>query len=229
MAWICVYNPSAIQVYRGSEHIGDYDFLKEPYCEKCSSPGVTSDECIVRDLVYGFDRVFSVGEYVARASDPYPLLSTHIRYLKDFNRTDLAIPLGYALYTLMKYKHPVLLDADFCVPVPAHKDKIIERGYNQVELILHNLCEMESPNSLMCLEQIENIKQRGKKLDERYKSVKNAFIFNKKYRNAIEDRHILLIDDVVTSCATVSECSQILLDNGARKVDVLVCGRNRLD
>jgi len=79
------------------------------------------------------------------------------------------------------------------------------------------------------LEQIKNFKQRGKGLEERYEAVQDAFRFKREFKHAIEDRYIVLIDDVVTSCATVSECSKVLINNGALKVDVLTCGRNRLE
>ena len=129
----------------------------------------------------------------------------------------------------MKNKFPDLLNVDYVVPVPAHIDKIKERGFNQVELILKSFSEKNSLKSLSCLEQIKNYEMRKLNLEERYEQVRGAFVFNPLYAEEINNSHILLIDDVVTTCATASECAQILLNNGARKVDVLACGRNKLD
>lgn len=229
MDWYCTFTPLKIRVNQDLNFKGYYDFLEDPFCEKCSSPGVKTEECILRDLVYGFNRVYAIGKYTRAHARPYPLLSSHIRLLKDFKRTDLAIPLGYALNILIQQKYQTLSTADYVVPVPAHSNKVSKRGFNQVELIMNNLCAKSPLKPLLCLEQVKNYEMRNFTLDERYDIVKNAFKFNTKYRDEIADRYIVLIDDVVTSCATVSECSRILLDNGARKVDVLTCGRNVLD
>jgi predicted amidophosphoribosyltransferase len=58
------------------------------------------------------------------------------------------------------------------------------------------------------------------KLDkkERQKNVLGAFEVNKKHRNMIKNKDILLVDDVSTSCATLRECAKILKRNGAKKV-----------
>jgi len=114
MVWLCIYSTDKIQVYNDEFHIGDYELLKEPYCERCSSPGVTIEECLVRDRVFDFNRVYAVGEYTARAGRPYPTLTTHIRYLKDFNKIQFAIPLGYALYTVMKKKISDFIGCGLC-------------------------------------------------------------------------------------------------------------------
>lgn len=229
MDWHYIFTPLKIRVNQGLNFKGYYDFLEKPFCEKCSSPGVKTEECILRDRVCGFNRVYAIGKYTRASARPYPLLSSHIRLLKNYKRTDLAIPLGYALNILIQQKYQILSTADYVVPVPAHYNKLSKRGYNQVELIMNNLCAVSSLQPLMCLEQVKNFEMRNLSLDERYAIVKNAFKFNTEHQDEIADEYIVLIDDVVTSCATASECSKILLDNGARKVDVLTCGRNVLD
>lgn len=228
MVWSCIHTPLGIRVNSDLKFKGYYFFLESPFCEKCGSPRVKTEDCSLHELVYGFDRVYPIGEYT-KEGPPYPLLSSHIRLLKDHNRIDLAIPLGYALNTFIECKYPTLSEADYFVPVPAHQKKIMERGYNQVELIVERLCEKNPIPSLLCLEQVKYLELRKHGLNNRYEEVKGAFEFNTLYEDKVHDSHIILVDDVVTSCATSSECASILKDNGARKVDVLTCGRNRLD
>ena len=229
MTWLCVYTPQKIRILKNSIYIGDYDLLEYPYCEKCGSPGVLTENCLLKNWVYGFNRVYAMGKYYSRYMDPYPLLSSHIKKLKDFHREEFAIPLGYALYGLLKHKYPNLLEANYIIPVPAHEDKVRKRGFNQVELISQNLSEISTLRQLLCLKQVKNIEMRGQGLEERYEEVKGAFELIPMYRNEIKGSYVLLLDDVVTTGATASECSKVLLENGVRKIDVLTCGRNVLE
>ena len=117
-AFRCYYTPLAVHVYKGSQDLGYYFFLEEPYCKKCGSPGVETEDCILQKKVYGFNRVYPLGVYISleRGKD---LLSKHVVWLKMGLR-EYAIPLGKALSLYVENKFPELLNADYVVPVPAH-------------------------------------------------------------------------------------------------------------
>ena len=223
-----VFSPTKIDLFYNGNNVGNYELLKKPYCDKCSSPGVKTEDCILKDLVYGFEKIYALGIF-SKQRKPYPHLSTDIRYLKDYHNKSKAVPLGYALDSLLQNLYPHLLSADFIVPVPSHDEKMKKRGFNQVELIMNNFCSKNNMKSLLCLNQIVNFDLRPISLKERYDAVKNAFSFNSEFSEDISDAHIILLDDVVTSGATVSECSKVLKEAGASKVDVLTCARNELN
>lgn len=228
LVWNTIFTPTRIEILYRKKNVGHYDLLKDPFCKKCSSPGVRTEDCSLRDMVYGFNRIYSIGVF-SKKSDPYPRLCTDIRYLKDYKKRVRAVPLGYALDCLVQNLYPRLLSADFVIPVPSHEEKIKIRGFNHVELVMNHFCSKNNLKPLLCLNQIKLLEQRLLKLEQRYEAVKNAFNFNFIFQDDISDAYVILIDDVVTSGSTVSECSKVLKEAGASKVDVLTCGRNELN
>jgi len=88
LTWSCNFTPLAIRVNYYANFRGYYNFLEEPFCHKCSSPGVEKKDCRLKGWVYGFNRVYALGKYVSYGRDPTDLLSEHIRYLKYFNKEE---------------------------------------------------------------------------------------------------------------------------------------------
>lgn len=228
MTWKTIFSKDKIEIFHNNYYWGFYELLKEPFCSKCSSPGIKTEDCYLQDFVYGFNKVYSIGVF-SKKRDPYPQLCTDIRYLKDYGNKTRAIPLGYALDCLVQNLYPHLLDADYIVPVPIHKEKLEVRGFNQVELIMNHFCSRNNMKSMLCLNQVKKFELRPLSLEDRYQAVKDAFTFKFEFIDDINDAYVILLDDVVTSCATVSECSKVLMSSGALNVDVLACGRNELN
>jgi len=110
---------------------------------------------------------------------------------------------------------------DFIVPVPLHPKRLKQRGYNQAEEIAKGLEEsMGLPIST------ENLVREGytetqtrKTRTERVKNVSKAFRLRKP--NEFEGKHILLVDDVVTTGATLEECATVVLEAEDAKVSIV--------
>ena len=122
---------------------------------------------------------------------------------------------------------------DLIMPVPLHKKKLRERGFNQAFLLIRNFVKLyqqafEQPPSwkinTISLARIKKTQpQTGFDIDQRKANLKNAFnVVNQK---TIDNKYILLIDDVFTTGATCNEAARILLKHGAKKVDALVLAR----
>ena len=79
------------------------------------------------------------------------------------------------------------------------------------------------PDALIRVRRTE--KQDGKGVDERYENVAKAIAANEKRSNLVKDRDVCVVDDVMTSGATLSACAQVCHDIGARQVYVLVLAR----
>ncbi len=110
------------------------------------------------------------------------------------------------------------LQIDLVIPVPLHRLKKAERGFNQSEFIAKGLCKHAG------LKYSSKILRRKRYTDsqttmsraEREENVSGAFsIKNKK---AIMNKNIILIDDVITTGATISECGKVLIENGAANI-----------
>ena len=113
---------------------------------------------------------------------------------------------------------------DIIVPVPLHWTRKFTRTYNQSELpakfISRELNKPCVPDALKRIKRTKNQKFLSGK--ERHKNLRNAFKANRKY---IENKKILLIDDVFTTGATLSCAAEELLNNGAEYVYVLSFAR----
>lgn len=109
-------------------------------------------------------------------------------------------------------------DIDYIVPIPINKNRRLERGFNQVEEILEYL-EIPYLKSL----RVKNTKKMYKISNEkeRQKNIKNSFYINQN----LEDKNILILDDIYTSGATIEEFKKILKENKASKIKTLVLSR----
>lgn len=107
---------------------------------------------------------------------------------------------------------------DFLIPVPLHPARKRERGYNQSEVMGEVISKDLNISFLKNgLKRIKNTKDQTKLNDEqRRKNVKDAFKISDS--EIIKDKKIILVDDVITTGATLFECAKVLKNNGAKKI-----------
>ncbi|MGI6721620.1 MAG: ComF family protein [Anaerovoracaceae bacterium] len=114
------------------------------------------------------------------------------------------------------------IDVDAVVPVPVHRKRLDERGYNQAELIAAPVAERLGkpllPQALKRIVSTSAMKDLGKW--ERIENARHAFAVSASGRRAVECRRILLVDDIYTTGATLDACAKVLLEAGACAVDV---------
>jgi ComF family protein len=133
----------------------------------------------------------------------------------------LAEPLG-ALMAAYWWTHP--LAADVVVPVPLHRRRVRERGYNQSALLAEavSLEHDVSIDTEVLVRHRATVPQVGLSVDRRSKNVQGAFRCND---DRLKGADVLVIDDVCTTGATVEACAVALLDSGARSVRALTLSR----
>lgn len=231
--WECEYKGDKIAVTFRGWHRGNYLLFKEPYCLKCSFPDITVDRCSWHWKSYGYERIYAMGAYYpsrgSRESKGWrDFLSKHIRGLKQYPR--YAAPLGLGLALTIKERYPELLKMDLIVPVPKfHTELKVATDpngivYNQaIELSKVISGKVDIPYREVLA---KNRAQKMRTLDweEKWKAVRG--LYKVSGEEEIIGKKIILVDDVSTSGATASECSQILIDSGAKIVNVLIAGRN---
>ncbi len=101
-------------------------------------------------------------------------------------------------------------DIDLLVPVPLHWIRRLQRGYNQSELLCRGMAEVLGlPVNSTSLKRVHYTKKQSmQRRDQRHKNVENAF--NVVHPEQLKNKHILLVDDVVTTGATLTGCCDAL-------------------
>lgn len=120
-----------------------------------------------------------------------------------------------------------LTEPDLIIPVPLHKRRLRERGFNQA-LLLAKRCFPDWQNRFAVyglLRRYATVPQVSLSGEQRRRNLKGAFILGMD-ASMVAGKTILLVDDVFTTGSTVSECSQILKNAGAARVEVFTMTRS---
>ena len=210
--------------------LGGFEPLESPFCTQCGFmfAGRQDDDHFCGDCLTGAKR-FSM----ARAAGVYnrTLMALIHRY-KYRAKIQLALPLGALLLTtFMRYWHWVQIDT--VIPVPLHISRLRKRGFNQAFLLVRDWnripreLKVGLPGILierdLLIRNRRTESQTGLARKLRMANIKNAFRVTDPAK--IEDKRVLVVDDVYTTGATVDACAAELLNNGARTVDVLTLAR----
>ena len=198
--------------------------IQPPFCIKCglSLPGPSSHkaglciDCQRSMRRYPFLRAWSACLYSET-------LRKCIHILKYNKRQGLAVFLSQFIIAFTR-KNTIMDRFDLIVPVPLHSVKKRERGFNQAHLLTKPIArEFNLPLSSNLRRIGPNISQTTLSRQDRFNNIRGAFASSRSLE--FQDRNILLIDDVFTTGATVSECARVLYSHGARSVCVLTLAR----
>jgi ComF family protein len=116
-------------------------------------------------------------------------------------------------------------DIDMIIPVPLHRRKRLNRGYNQAEVLASHLGELlELPVDMRSLRRkLPTKSQTRMDARQRFANVRGAF--EVRDRDTVKGMRILLVDDIITTGATLYECSRTLRKAGAGQVISFTAGR----
>jgi len=172
-----------------------------------------------RHLNAKFERAFSIGAYRGK-------LKRTILDVKRDSDDVKAYQLGTFLGS-MSNKFDLPENIDCVVPIPSHwRRRMSRRGFHITDVIADGFSKStgirKNGKLLKCSRFIK--KQAKMRPAQRIKNVRGAFVVPK--QNDVMNKRILLLDDVMTSGATVTECSKVLMRNGAESVFVAVAARS---
>lgn len=201
---------------------GKLETITPPFCTICGIP-FTSKEGISHpcSLCLRKPPSFKVARAVGKYSGP---LREAIIELKYKGRGSIARRLGMMMADMVA-RDPELSDIELLLPVPLHRSRMRERGFNQSELLAKAMGKELGieVNTSSLIRARRTASQVGLGMEERIKNVAGAFVVARK--DAIEGRSLALVDDVMTTGATANECSKTLVKGGARSVSVVVLAR----
>ena len=197
------------------------EIVDDRFCLKCGRKlHGEEDYCLdCQNNEMRFDRAFSPVVYAGAAANL-------VMNLKFHNMRYLAEPMA-AYMTDRFLKEGVA--ADVVMPVPLHPKRKKERGYNQSELLAKEIAKMLGLSLLT--DAAERVKdtlpstklEGGRKARE--ENIRNAFVI--KNKEAVKNKTVLVVDDVLTTGATASELSHALKKSGAAKAYVLTFASTR--
>ena len=146
-----------------------------------------------------------------------------IHEIKYKQNKDLAIYIGQLCGTKLADSY-LIKDIDYIIPVPLHGNRLKKRGYNQALLlsqgIAHKINIPIIDNNLVRL--IDNDSQTTKSRTERRNNIDE--IFGIEDKSLFEGKHMLIVDDVITTGSTIEVCAKKILDCKNTKVSIFtVC------
>lgn len=203
--------------------------ITRPLCDICGQPfsgdlmaDFECSNCADRYMQFDFARAGYQSKDLAR------VLVHRFKYNDQFF---LARLLGEMLNETLN--DPRIADSDedaewVLVPVPLHSRRLREREYNQAEELCRVVSRLRGLQMVNALRRTRYTrKQAMLERSERLTNLRGAFTISPKARerNSIAEKRVLLVDDVLTTGATASECAQTLSDAGALKVVVITVVR----
>jgi len=227
------------------------DNLWPPFCISCEAPirdsnGLCSScwsqmrflsapQCFACGVPFPFD----VGDHAlcvacSGSRPPYQMARSALIYddisrgmilaFKHGDRTDLVPAIANLM---MRPGGPLLAQADIVSPVPLHWTRLLSRRYNQAGLLSIRLAKISQTRSIpdLLVRTKRTGTQGGKSNAGRRRNVQGVFVVNLRNKEVLHGKRVLLIDDVLTTGATVEAAARALLKGGAGAVDVLTIAR----
>lgn len=198
------------------------EFIGPPLCDRLgvpmpydAGPGALSAAALADPPLY--DRARSVAVYRGPARDL-------VHRLKFSDRLELADMMAGMM---ARSGHDLEASAEVVVPVPLHRRRLLSRRFNQSALLAMGIARRYTlPHEPTALDRVRPTRhQLGLSASERRRNVASAFAVSEARRDRIAGRRVLLVDDVMTTGATVEACTRALRRAGAAGVDVLVFAR----
>ena len=211
-----------------------FDFILPRFCPSCRNKLATAENTVCNSCIskiklvdpefikseyqrkYESKRIISgfVSQYIFEKDKELQHIIHAFKYDKKFH---VGIFLGKSLGEHFKFQFQSW-NINLIVPIPLHHLKKAERGFNQ------SYCIAKGISSQTCIAVKSNAIKRMRftqsqttmTLKEREENVESAFKVKKP--EAVRGKHILLVDDVMTTGATINECGKVLLNAGANRI-----------
>ncbi len=196
------------------------DRITPPFCDRLGIPlpGSSGDGPHLSTQALRDPPVFARG----RAAAIYSGIMRGM--IVRFKFEDKHEPLKFFLNLMVYAGRDLFAETDLLVPVPLHRLRLLQRRFNQSAVLTQGLSRAtglaHAPAFLTRYQR--TVPQVGLTQDERKRNVMNAFRLSKAAASRLKGKSVLLVDDVMTTGATLNSCAATLLAGGAARVNVLV-------
>ncbi len=196
-------------------------FIAGTACHSCGSPLPGEGSDLLCDSCLSFPPAWNRGAAAVQydAGGRKMVLA-----LKHGDRLDLAPALaGW----MLNPARDLLKRADIIAPVPLHRWRLLKRKFNQSAELSRHLARQSGNLNIpdLLLRQRHTPSQDGLNRVERMENQRGAFVMSKRHHAKVAQKSVLLVDDVMTTGATLSACAETLFAAGAENVDVCVLAR----
>lgn len=181
-----------------------------PVCHEVKAGGCVCHNCVDDSRI---------SQHVAILKYEEEGLSGRIIYALKYQYAEDIIPLWMSIIDEFFVEHKDLFsEFDYIISVPLHKKRWAKRGFNQSDVIADFVSKQVGAEVLKktLIRKTNTPHQATLSREERFKNVVDAFKIIEK--PAIENKKIIVVDDVFTTGSTIQECAKVLLENGAREV-----------
>jgi ComF family protein len=189
------------------------EFIRRP-CRRCGCEtgpySRNTSSCVLcRNTGLHFHGVFAAGAY----STPLKELVHALKYSRE---RPAARVLAEVLFEALRGS-PAAEFGEVVVPVPLHPARLRDRTFNQSALVGRVLARSLGLPFAKPLRRVrQTVSQTELSPTARRRNVRDAFAL--RGAKAVKGRQVILVDDVITSCATTSECARVLVESGAARV-----------
>jgi ComF family protein len=197
----------------------EVQFIRSPLCDRLGLPlpydtGGSMISAAAAANPPPYDRARAVGAYSG----------TLKQLVHDFKFRDAQELRRLFVRWMLQAGAEMWPEAELIVPIPLHRWRLLQRRFNQSAVLAREVSRTTripfAPHHLQRLRATR--RQLGLTRQQRQSNVSGALSVPQRYHRDIQNKHVVLVDDVITTGATVAAASRALRQAGARKVDVLV-------